>query len=99
MKFDCHREQCRRKDRPSNQYGIFVVDPPVFGHSGSSESGKKQMVFEYGQLPRLNDLVFRWVKSGRMTVQEFQKYMSMIAEPMSPLEPESTGTTLHLLRA
>lgn len=101
MKFACHREQCRRKDRPYNQFGIFVIDPPVFGHSGSSETGKKRMIFEYDQLPRLNELVFKWVKSGRMTNKEFQSYMNMISEPMAPLEkgvdaPLKPATTLHL---
>jgi hypothetical protein len=86
MRFSCHREQCRRKDRPYNSFGIFVINPPVFGHSGSSETGKKQMIFEYGQLPRLNEIVFKWVRSGRMTDKEFQAYMNMISEPMSPLE-------------
>jgi hypothetical protein len=90
MKFDCHREKCRRKDRPGSEHGIIVIEPPVFAHSGSNITGKRQMIFEYSELDKLNEMVFKWVKTGRLTQRDFLKYQQMISQPLVDSEMSSS---------
>jgi len=80
MRFQCHREKSPCADRPFEENGIIVVEPPVFGHAGSTDAGKKQMIFATSEIGKLNKLIFKWVRSGRLTEAEFERYTSMLIE-------------------
>lgn len=70
MRFQCHIEPCRRKNERHSSNDIIVIDPPLFARAG------KQIVIEAtpDNIVGLNKIIFRWVKSGRLTEQEFVTY-------------------------